>query len=322
MTLMGGMLNSIQYKQKQYKLVKDTIISGINRLDIKQLRVLQLLLQERNLSKVANVMGLTQQAISEQLKKLRNTFDDEMFIRTSNGVIPTHAAEKMEHKVNHILSKIDNLIVGERFNPAELSGVLQISASDYALVTILPMLLKQVNKQAPNLKVIIRDFESDNLNQLMVTGELDLVFTFPEFIPENYPYMRLFEDHHVCVTGKNSIYRDKKYSLKEIAQLPQIVISPSRPNLKGSHDSWFAKQDLKRNIVMSLPSFSSASSIIEVTNTIAFLPARLLPDDRLIAIEMEESPPSFDVIVAWHKRSENNPLHRWLLDILDGDFCS
>jgi len=319
---MGGMLNSIQYKQKQYKLVKDTIISGINRLDIKQLRVLQLLLQERNLSKVANVMGLTQQAISEQLKKLRNTFDDEMFIRTSNGVIPTHAAEKMEHKVNHILSKIDNLIAGEKFNPAELSGVLQISASDYALVTILPMLLKQVNKQAPNLKVIIRDFESDNLNQLMVTGELDLVFTFPEFIPENYPYMRLFEDHHVCVTGKNSIYRDKKYSLKEIAQLPQIVISPSRPNLKGSHDSWFAKKDLKRNIVMSLPSFSSASSIIEVTNTIAFLPARLLPDDRLIAIEMEESPPSFDVIVAWHKRSENNPLHRWLLDILDGDFCS
>lgn len=317
---MGGMLNSIQYKQKQYKIVKDTIISGINRLDIKQLRVLQLLLQERNLSKVANLMGLTQQAISEQLKKLRNSFDDEMFIRTNNGVIPTDAAEKMEHKVNHILADIDNLITGDKFNPAELSGVLQISASDYALVTILPMLLEQVNKQAPNLKVIIRDFESDNLNQLMVTGELDLVFTFPEFIPENYPYMRLFEDHHVCVTGKKSIYRDKKYSLKQIAQLPQIVISPSRPNLKGSHDSWFAKKNLKRNIVMSLPSFSSASTIIEVTNTIAFLPARLLPDARLIAIEMEESPPSFDVIVAWHKRSENNPLQHWLLNILDDIF--
>ncbi|MFQ3193085.1 MAG: DNA-binding transcriptional LysR family regulator [Paraglaciecola sp.] len=314
------MLNSIQYKQKQYKLVKDTNISGINRLDIKQLRVLQLLLQERNLSKVANLMGLTQQAISEQLKKLRNTFDDEMFVRTNNGVIPTHVAEKMEDKVNHILSDIDNLIAGEQFNPAELSGVLKISTSDYALVTILPLLLKQMNKQAPSLKVIIRDFESDNLNQLMVTGELDLVFTFPEFIPEDYPHMRLFEDHHVCVTGKNSIYRDTKYSLKEIAQLPQIVISPSRPNLKGSHDSWFAKKDLKRNVLMSLPSFSSASAIIEATNTIAFLPARLLPDSKLVAIEMEESPPCFDVIVAWHKRSENNPLHRWLLNILDDIF--
>jgi len=267
-------------------------------------------------------MGLTQQAISEQLKKLRNTFDDEMFIRTSNGVIPTDVAEKMEDKVNHILSEIENLLASEQFNPAEISGVLQISASDYALVTILPMLLQQVNKLAPHLKIIIRDFESDNLNQLMVTGELDLVFTFPEFIPENYPHMRLFADHHLCVTGKNSIYKDKKYSLKEIAQLPQIVISPSRPNLKGSHDAWFAKKDLKRNILMSLPSFSSASTIIEATNTIAFLPARLLPDPKLVAIEMEENPPCFDVIVAWHKRSENNPLHRWLLKILNDIFCS
>lgn len=267
-------------------------------------------------------MGLTQQAISEQLKKLRNTFDDEMFIRTSNGVIPTDVAEKMEDKVNYILSEIENLLAGEQFNPAELSGVLQISASDYALITILPMLLQQVNKLAPHLKIIIRDFESDNLNQLMVTGELDLVFTFPEFIPENYPYMRLFEDHHLCVTGKNSIYKDKKYSLKEIAQLPQIVISPSRPNLKGSHDAWFAKKDLKRNVLMSLPSFSSASTIIEATNTIAFLPARLLPDPKLVTIEMAENPPCFDVIVAWHKRSENNPLHRWLLKILNDIFCS
>lgn len=262
-------------------------------------------------------MGLTQQAISEQLRKLRNTFDDEMFIRTSNGVTPTHVALKMEHKVNNILSDIDNLISGDQFNPAELSGILQISASDYALVTILPMLLKQVNQQAPNLKIIIRDFESDNLHQLMVTGELDLVFTFPEFIPQDYPHVRLFEEHHVCVTGINSIYRDKKYSLKEIAQLPQIVISPSRPNLKGSHDAWFATKDLKRNILMSVPSFSSASTIIEATNTIAFLPSRLLPDPKLVAIEIEENPPSFDVIVAWHKRSQNNPLHQWLLSILE-----
>mgnify|MGYP002700340982 FL=1 len=295
-------------------------MSGINRLDIKQLRVLQLLLQERNLSKVANLMGLTQQAISEQLKKLRNTFDDEMFIRTNSGVIPTQVAEKMAHKVNQILSDIDNLISGEQFNPSILSGVLQISSSDYALITVLPMLLKQVNELAPNLKVIIRDFESDNLDKLMVTGELDLVFTFPEFIPEHYPNKRLFEERHICVTGKKSIYRDKKYSLKEVAQLPQIIISPSRPNLKGSHDSWFAKKGLKRNILMSVPSFSAAASIIAATNTIAFLPARLLPESKLVTIEIAESPPKFDVIVAWHPRSTNNPLHQWLLSLLNNIF--
>lgn len=291
-------------------------MSGINRLDIKQLRVLQLLLQERNLSKVANIMGLTQQAISEQLKKLRNTFDDEMFIRTNNGVIPTQVAQDMEHKINDILSDINNLIAGETFSPDKLTGIFQISTSDYALVTILPRLLHEVNTQAPNLKIIIRDFESDNLNQLMVTGEVDMAFTFPEFIPPNYPNMRLFSERHICVTGINSPFRDKKYTLSEIAKLPQIIISPSRPNLKGSHDTWFEQQGLTRNILMSVPSFSSASTIIDATNTIAFLPSRLLPDPKLVPISIKEKTPSFDIIVAWHQRSNNNPLHQWILQLL------
>jgi len=301
-------------------MVTDTNMSGINRLDIKQLRVLQLLLQERNLSKVANIMGLTQQAISEQLKKLRSTFNDEMFIRTNNGVIPTRIAESMEHKVNDIISDINKLIEGESFTPSELAGVLKISTSDYALVTVIPKFLKRINAQAPNLKIIIRDFESDNLHQLMVTGELDLVFTFPEFIPDNYPHMLLFEDYHVCVTGKNSNFKGKKYNLSEIAKMPQVIVSPSRPNLKGSHDSWFEKKGFKRNIIMSVPSFSSAAGILEATNTIGFLPFRLLPDARVVPIEIAENTPKFDVIVGWHQRSNNNPLHNWLLDVLKDIF--
>ena len=203
-------------------------MSGINRLDIKQLRILQLLLQERNLSRVANLMGLTQQAISEQLKKLRHTFDDEMFIRTSNGVIPTQIVENMEDKLNQILSDIDNLISPENFDPASLTGVLQICSSDYALVTVF--------------------------------GELDLVITFPKFIPDNYPSMLLFEEHHVCVTGVNSRFKGRKYGLKEISEMPQVIVSPSRANLKGSHDVWFEKKGFKRNVIMSVPSFSSAAS--------------------------------------------------------------
>lgn len=315
------MLNSIKYNLKQVVLVGDTIINGINRLDIKQLRILQLLLQERKVSKVANLMGLTQQAISEQLKKLRNTFDDEMFIRTSNGVIPTQFAENMEHKLNKILSDIDSLISPENFDPKSLSGVLQISTSDYALVTVFPILIKIINAEAPNLKIIIRDFESDNLHQLMVTGELDLIITFPEFIPDNYPSMLLFKEHHVCVTGINSTLEDKIYNLSEIAEMPQVIVSPSRANLKGSHDAWFESKGFKRNVIMSIPSFSSAPNIIEASNTIGFLPSRLLPNSKVVPVKISESPPSFDVIASWHPRSQNNPLHKWLLNILKENFC-
>jgi len=137
-------------------------MAGINGLDIKQLRVLQLLLQQRNLYKVANIMGLTQQAISELLRKLRDTFGDDLFIRTSNGVIPTQLAQDMTDNVNQILMDIDVLITPTILDPASLKGTFQISTSDYALVTVLHKLFSQVSALAPPLKIVAWHPRSDS----------------------------------------------------------------------------------------------------------------------------------------------------------------
>ena len=291
-------------------------MSGINRLDLKQLRVLQALLQERNLSRVASKMGLTQQAISEQLRKLREVFDDRLFIRCSSGVVPTPLAESLGEKVNRILEDVEGLLAPEQFDPAKLKGIFVISATDYAVKVVLPPLLARVRTLAPELKLIICDFESDNLNQLMVSGELDLALTFPAFVPDSYPSLLLFQEHHVLVAGRNSPLAGKPLTLAEVAPMPQLVISPSRPNLRGSADDWFAAQGLKRNIVMSAPSFSAAPDIIEAAGTIAFLPSRLLPNDRVIPLDLKATPPCFDIIAAWHNRSTHSPIHRWILDLL------
>lgn len=295
-------------------------MSGIHRLDIKQLRVLQLLLQERNLSRVANMMGLTQQAISEQLRKLRHTFDDQLFIRTSNGVVPTSLAEALEDNVNKILNDLAGLFPDSHFEPAKLKGIFQITASDYALSTVLPELLEEMNQAAPNLKIIIRDFESDNLNQLMLTGEVDLALSFPEFIPDSCCSMLMFHEQHVCVVSSQSALAGTKLSIAELAAHPQMVISPSRANLKGSHDTWFANKGLNRNVVMSIPSFSAAHHIIHRSDLACFLPSRLLPNDKLSQIELDELPPSFDVVAAWHQRSANSPVLKWVLSLLQQMF--
>ncbi|WP_240366178.1 helix-turn-helix domain-containing protein [Psychrobacter sp. KH172YL61] len=85
------------------QLLMVQMMNGINRLDIKQLRVLQALLDLKNLSKVARKMGLTQQAISEQLRKLRDLFDDRLFIRQGNSMVPTPKALSMQQPINDIL---------------------------------------------------------------------------------------------------------------------------------------------------------------------------------------------------------------------------
>jgi DNA-binding transcriptional LysR family regulator len=288
-------------------------MNGISRLDLKQLRVLSALLKLRNLSQVARKMGLTQQAISEQLRKLRDLFDDRLFIRQGNSMVPTPKALALQAPIEQILKQLEQLLIPQQFTPQHYKGVFTISATDYAIQALLPQLLAVTRREAPGLKLIVRDFASDNVNQLISAGELDLLISFPEFIPDNLIYVSLFEEQHICIAGKNTEFANCKRSLADIAAQPQLVVSPSRANLRGSHDQWFAEKGLKRNIVMSVPGFSAVPELLNSTDLIAFYPSRLLPNAQVTTIAVDALPPPFKVIAAWHPRSSHSDIHRWIV---------
>lgn len=291
-------------------------MNGISRLDIKQLRVLSSLLELQNLSQVAKKMGLTQQAISEQLRKLRDLFDDRLFIRQGNNMVATPKAQGLKTPVNHILKQLESLLEPELFSPQTYKGVFTISATDYATQALLPQLFNITRREAPGLKLIVRDFASDNVNQLITAGELDLLISFPEFIPDNLSYITLFEEQHLCISGLGNNTYAEPLSLAQFADHPQLVVSPSRANLRGSHDQWFENQGLKRNIVMSVPSFSAVPDILHTTDMLAFYPSRLLPNSKVKQLKIEALPPLFKVIAAWHPRTNNSPIHKWLIEQL------
>ena len=291
-------------------------MNGMNRLDIKQLRVLHALLESKNLSQVARQMGLTQQAISEHLRKLRDLFDDRLLVRQGNSMVATPKALSMQYSIDEILKQLERLLEPDVFTPKTYKGVFTISATDYATQALLPQLFHITRREAPGLKIIVRDFASDNVNELMAAGELDLLITFPEFIPDNLSYVTLFEEQHLCVTGYKNTFATEIFTLAQVAAHPQLVVSPSRANLRGSHDQWFAEKALKRHIVMSVPSFSAVPDILHTTDMIAFYPARLLPNNKVKEIEIEALPPTFKVIAAWHPRTSDSGIHRWLIEKL------
>lgn len=197
-----------------------SVMNGMNRLDIKQLRVLQALLDLKNLSQVARKMGLTQQAISEQLRKLRDLFDDRLFIRQGNSMVATPKALAMRQPIDEILKQLEVLLEPEVFTPQTYKGVFTISATDYATQALLPQLFSITRCEAPHLKLIVRDFASDNINQLIAAGELDLLITFPEFIPDNLSYVTLFEEQHLCVTGYKNTFATEIFTLAQVAAPP------------------------------------------------------------------------------------------------------
>ncbi|XOZ32342.1 LysR family transcriptional regulator [Halomonadaceae bacterium KBTZ08] len=295
-------------------------MSGLGNIDLKQLRVLRALLKERSLTRAAGQMGMTQQAVSAQLNKLREIFQDRLFLRSRQGVVPTPLAEELEPRVKAVFDSIEQLIPPERFDPASVQGTYVISATDYAVEVVLPELVTRVRQQAPGLKLIVRDFESDRVHAMLASGELDMALTFPAFAPESCQTKLLFSEYHICVAGNESSLHEQQLTIGEIAELPQLIVSPTRANLIGSADDWFASKGYGRNIVMSVPSFSAAPTCVASSDCVAFLPSRILPHPLVRPIELEESPPCFDVIAAWHPRTSQDPLQQWILSLLDEAF--
>ncbi|MDO6560944.1 LysR family transcriptional regulator [Paraglaciecola chathamensis] len=291
-------------------------MSKLDRLDIKQLRIFQALIREKNASKAASQLGLTQQAVSEQLKKLRDVFDDRLFLRKTSGFIPTPFAEQLSLDIDKLLNDFQALLSPKVFDPKTVSGTYVIAATDYAQQVVLPSIIARLRLESPNLKIIVRDFELDKLHDLMESGKVNLAIAFPDYIPDSYPILTLFEEHHVCVTSLNSSISKLSPSLAEIADYPSIIASPSRPNFKGSIDDWFKSFGLSRNVVVSAPCFSIVPMYLEVTDSIAFLPSRAITELNLIEIELEESPDPFDVIAAWHPRYNEDPLQKWVVSNL------
>lgn len=291
-------------------------MSKLDRLDIKQLRVFQALIQERSASKAASQLGLTQQAVSEHLKKLRDVFDDRLFLRKTSGFVPTPFAENLAIGVDKLLLEFSALLAPTTFNPETIEGTFVIAATDYAQQVVLPELIAQLRKKSPKLKIIVRDFELDKVHELMESGKVNLAIAFPDYIPDSYPILKLFEEHHVCVASPKASIANKTPSLTEIASYPSIIASPSRPNFKGSIDDWFKKFGLKRNIVVSAPCFSIVPMYLETTDSIAFLPSRAITSLDLIELTLEESPDSFDVIAAWHPRYNEDALQKWVVSLL------
>ena len=291
-------------------------MSKLDRLDIKQLRVFQTLIREENASKAANQLGLTQQAVSEHLKKLRNVFGDRLFLRKTNGFIPTPFAQELSISVDKILIEFQALLSPKVFDPKTINKTFVIAATDYAQQVVLPNLISKLRHQAPFLKLIVRDFEIDKLHELMETGKVNLAIAFPDYIPKNYPLVKLFEEHHVCVASPNTSISQTNSSLEDVAKHPSIIASPSRPNFKGSIDDWFAKFGLKRNIVISAPCFSIVPMYLETTDSIAFLPSRAVRGLGLVEITLEHTPDSFDVIAAWHPRYNEDELQKWVISLL------
>ena len=284
----------------------------MEKIDIRQMRVLVLLVRYKSVSRVAELLEISQQGVSSHLKKLRDLFPAELFIRQSAGLQPTDYACELAAKFEQILVDIDGVFVAAPFNPASSQRTFRVMANEYAQLAIIPRLASALRRQAPSIRLDVVDFQAENHLDALASGETDLVIGFDAYIDPGLLRATLRRDHYCCVLRQDSRYLPDNAQPQDMAAIPFVQFANSVGNFEGQ----MSPQQVASSAVATLPCYTSLQAFMSVNDVAACIPSAIaaLGDFRTVA--MAGSPQPFEVVVGRHRKSQGNLAIEWLTEVI------
>lgn len=289
----------------------------IKSADLALLTTLDVLLAERNVTRAAGRLGLSQPAVSTQLARLRDLFGDPLLLPDRRGMIPTARALAMQDELHAALEGVRGVVArSAAFDPPTLEGTLTIAASDYGHVAVSLPLEEQLRREAPGLRLAMRALDVPQLHAETEAGAIDLAISIPTTAPDQMRARRLFDERYVCIARRNHPRVGRVLDLTTFAAEEHIVVSPRGGGFSGPTDVALATNELERRVVVSTASFLIVPEMVARSDRIALVPERLVRDhgDRLVLREPPVPVEGFSLGLVWHDRTTTSLLHRWVRD--------
>jgi DNA-binding transcriptional LysR family regulator len=293
---------------------------NLHAIDLNLLVVFEALMEERNVTRAAKRIGLSQSAMSNALGRLRRTLDDPLLVRTPAGMAPTRRAQALILPVRESLARL-RAVLEDRpsFDAAASQRAFQILMADYAEVTLLPPVLDRLGKEAPGVSLRVTRpgslFDPPTAEDL--SDSFDLAIGFYPDAPALDTALRaelLWEDKNVCIAGdKHRPSRD--LTLRQYAAAAHVAVFYKSEG-PGFIDALLAQRGLRRRQVVLVPNFTSAAYIVAASELIATVPERLASQLRKqLRLRVFAPPiaiPPFRLAALWHERKHADPAHLWM----------
>ncbi|MEM1152577.1 MAG: LysR family transcriptional regulator [Pseudomonadota bacterium] len=303
---------------------------NVNRVDLNLLVYLDALLRERNVTQAANQLNLSQPAMSNGLRRLRDLFDDPLLVRTSEGMTPTERALELEPIVRDVLSQIDRAVQPRsEFDAGEAVRVFRIMASDYAESTLFPAVLSHLRTLAPGLTLDIMT-PSDVSFLDVERGKVDMVINRFDSMPQSFHQIHLWNDTFTCVLSpENPLLND--FTLENYLKADHVWVSktgmgvgvgvnPDDVQRLGWVDVALNKLGKKRQIRVFTRHYQAAMTLAEQNDLIVTLPSRaaLLKRDnpRVVLRDPPLEIPPLELKMAWSPLLQHNPANKWLRKLI------
>lgn len=290
---------------------------NVAELDLNLLRVFDAVLRTRSVTAAAGQLRLTQPAVSNALARLRAAFGDPLFLRAAQSMEPTPFARELAEPVRQALALLDAALAhGPGFDPASSTRLFRFYMSDLGQIEFLPPLVERLRSAAPRLRLEAIALEPAAIADALAAGALDLAMGF---LPGLGPPIRrraLFRDPYVCLV--RAAHPVRSLTRKAFLESSHAVVS-----YRGGHrivEEAMERAGVAARIVLRVPHFTVVPMVLERTDLILTLPARVARvyesrgQFRSLPLPLAIAPA--EVALHWHERFDADPGNRWLREQL------
>lgn len=295
-------------------------------LDIHLIRILYLLLSEKNVSRVALKLNQPQPSISAALRKLRELTGDPLLVRGARGMVPTQHGESLLKPARDILDQTEKLFAQKTaFEPQQQARTFHIAAPDYLDSQFLPNIVAGLRRESPKSRIVIHSLATEvDYLRLLSDGDLDLVIANWEEPPEHLHMSMLFEDEVACTMRADCAYALRTASdamtVEDYLALPHVAPSQMVAGYSGVIESFLARQGLQRNVVTEsayfglIPYMLMRSDLVLTTGRqfMKFYEKNLPLKTYRVPLDF----PAMRFYQLWHERVHQAPEHKWLRELV------
>ena len=292
---------------------------NLRQVDLNLLVSLDALLTARNVTQAGRQLFLSQSAMSGNLARLRQLFDDELLVRVGRNLELTDFAEEIAGPVRECVQRIEDLLNAKRpFVPETEKREFKIAASDYSVLLLLGPLVKQLELLAPNISVRFVKLDQHTREKLEA-GDVDFSI-LPEEIDSGLPSLSLFKDRFVCIAWSGHPAIKRKLTLDAFLAQQHMVFNIGETGHNSIADLFMHNEGYQRNIVASTESLTNAPFLLQGTSMITVVPRRLA--ERLQAaadIKLFELPikvPLLSEKLVWNPRFTTSQGHIWMRELM------
>jgi DNA-binding transcriptional LysR family regulator len=294
--------------------------------DLNLLRVFDILMEQRSVTRAAQQLGLTQSAVSHALRRLRADVGDPLFVRGPGGLQTTPRAEEIAVGVRSALAQLDMAMSRRPFDPVTTTRTFEISAGSYFCTVLLPDIIRRAREQSPNVSFRISPHGSD-LSTALDTGQVDLALGGFGRVADRMRKEALFHEEVVWIAAANSLPDRPDLGVDDLAGRPRLEIATgSRPfDLSGM--TVFAGVEQRTRLdpsddtqpYVTVNDAFSAAALVATSDLIALIPRQIASREakrwRLRVIRPRDSE-QLELSMLFHARSDHDPAHLWLRNLV------